>query len=157
MRKLIATLFLTVCAMMLGGCASIPTVTDQAVVNEAKSFAAPEAGKANVYVYRHGWLARNDKFDLFLDQKQFGQSENKHFFLLKLDAGKTYTLGTESEFSNNELVINAEEGKTYYVLHYVRMGIMFSQSDFELQTEPDDIADAQELIKKSDMGLLQFK
>jgi len=81
------------------------------------------------------------------------ESENKHFYLLKLDAGKNYTFETESEFSNNSISLNTESGKTYYIYHYLRMGLLFSQSDFELVTDPDDIEDAQVLIKKSEMSL----
>lgn len=91
---------------------------------------------------------------IFLSIKKFlGESENKHFYLLKLDAGKNYTFETESEFSNNSISLNTESGKTYYIYHYIRMGLLFSQSDFELVTDPGDIEDAQELIKKSEMSL----
>ena len=153
MRNTFVMIFLALCAMMLGGCSSVPTVTDEAVVNEAKSFSPPAEGKAHVYIYRHGWLARNSNMDLFIDKKFLGESENKHFYLLKLDAGKNYTFETESEFSNNSISLNTESGKTYYIYHYLRMGLLFSQSDFELVTDPDDIEDAQVLIKKSEMSL----
>ena len=48
MRNTFVMIFLALCAMMLGGCSSVPTVTDEAVVNEAKSFSPPAEGKAHV-------------------------------------------------------------------------------------------------------------
>lgn len=157
MRKLIATLFLTVCAMMLGGCASVPTVTDQAVVNEAKSFATPAEGQAHVYVYRDNWLGRKINIQLYLDGKPFGESENKHFYLIKTEAGKTLHLETNSEFGNNKIDVKTESGKIYYVRHYTRFGLIWGQADFEMITDPSGIKDAQESILDSEMATPTYK
>lgn len=153
MRNTCVMIFLALCAMMLGGCSSVPTVTDEAVVNEAKSFSPPAEGKAHVYIYRDGWLGRRINIDLFLDGNPLGESENLHFYLLKVDAGKTVHLETNSEFGNNKIDIETENGKIYYVRHYTRFGLIWGQADFEMKTEPKDIEDAQESIKNSEMSV----
>ncbi|MEW7866570.1 DUF2846 domain-containing protein [Aeromonas diversa] len=153
MHNKLFMVILALFAVMLGGCASVPTVTDQAVVNEAKSFSSPAKGKAHVYVFRDGWFGRRINMDLFLDGQPLGESENKHFYLIKVDAGETVHLETDSEFGNNKLNIKAEDGKVYYVRHYIRLGILFTQADFEMMTESEDIQKAQESISDSDMAV----
>ncbi|MGN5048666.1 DUF2846 domain-containing protein [Aeromonas sp. 23P] len=152
MRKLF-TVFMAMTFLMLGGCSSLPeqNPNDPAIV-QAKSFSPAPEGKAHVYIYRDSWLNRLHPMDVYLNDKILGDSYNKSFFLLNLDAGKSYKLGSESEFGNNELVLNAESGKTYYVRHYTRLGIVFPQSDLKLLTEPKEIEDAQKSITESHMN-----
>lgn len=153
MRKLIAVT-LAMCALMLGGCTSLPPQnnSDPTIV-EAKAFSPAPEGKGYVYVYRDSWFARLIPMEVYLDSKSLGDSYNKSFFLLKLDAGKTYKLATDSEFGNNEVDLNIESGKTYYIRHYARMGVVLTQADFEFITKPDDIKSAQDSIKDARMNL----
>ncbi|MGY3960765.1 DUF2846 domain-containing protein [Aeromonas popoffii] len=151
MRKLIA--MVAMCVFMLSGCSSVPSQQGNPAVEQAKAFIPAPEGKGYVYVFRDGWFARLLSKEIYLDDKSLGDSDNKTFFLLKLDAGKHYKLGADSEFGNNEVDVTVESGKTYYFRHYTRMGIMFgTQADFDAITSPDDIADAQESIKVSRMN-----
>lgn len=152
MRKLFG-MMVVFFAMALGGCAALPSQTGNPLVESAKAFGAPPEGKAHLYVYRDSWVSRLHGFDLSLDGKPLGVLQNKTFFLVTLDVGKHYKLETESEFGSNILDVAAESGKTYYVEHYPRIGLLLGQADFNLLSEPNDIAKAQASIKDGYMQL----
>ena len=152
MRNIFAA-FMAMTFLMLGGCVALPEQNpkDPAIV-QAKSFSPAPEGKAHVYIFRDSWLNRLHPMEVYLNDKSLGDSYNKSFFLLNLDAGKSYKLGSESEFGNNELELKAESGKTYYVRHYTRIGVVFPQSDLKLLTDQKEIDNAQKSITEARMN-----
>lgn len=152
MRNLYAALMI-MAFLILGGCSSLPAQNpnDPAIV-QAKAFTPAPKGKGYVYLFRDYWLARQHSYVVYLGDETPVDIYNKSFFLLKLEAGTSYKLASESEFGNEEVVLNIESGKTYYVRHTPRLGVLFGQSDLDLLTKPDDIKDAQESIMVSRMN-----
>lgn len=152
MRKLYAVL-MAMTFLTLFGCSSLPEQNpNDPVIVQAKSFAPAPEGKGYVYLYRDNWLNRMHAMEVYLQDKKPADIYNKSFFLLRLDAGKTYTLASESEFGNNELEIKVESGKTYYVRHNPRFGVILPQSYLELISDPKGIEEAQSSIIESRMN-----
>lgn len=145
---------IAVFALMLSGCATVPVQQDAALVEQAKSFSPAPQDQAFVYVYRDDWKAKLAAMKVYLDDKPVGATVNKTFLLMKVKPGK-HVLSVDSEFSKNNLDLIAEGGKTYYVEHYMRIGVLFNQSDLEVTTEADKIADAQASIRASEMLINQ--
>lgn len=161
MRKFYAML-ITMTFLALGGCSSIPeqNPNDPTIV-QAKSFAPAPDGKGYVYLFRDTsfgggeWLNTymNDKrlFSFYGGDAMYNNTLNKSFFLLKLDAGKSYKFGTYSN-GMNEMELKVESGKTYYIRLDPLRGALLSKSDLVVLTEQKDIEDAKKSIIKSIMN-----
>jgi len=48
-----------------------------------------------------------------------------------------HTLATQSEFSNNDLIITANPGLNYYVRQYMKMGVFVGGANLELVSEEE--------------------
>jgi len=48
-----------------------------------------------------------------------------------------HTLSTQSEFSNNDLIITANPGFNYYVRQYMKMGVFVGGANLELVSEEE--------------------
>lgn len=107
---------------LLGGCASVPLASN-AENATAKSFPAPESGKAGLYVYRDSFVGKALKKDVYLDGRCLGETADRVFFYQQISASQPHTLGTESEFSPNNLTLNVAPGKNYFVRQYIKMGV----------------------------------
>src|SRR5262245_2819786 len=78
--RLVAVAF----AVLLGaGCAPAPTNEDV----QAKAFAPPAAGSANVYVYRNERLGGVVRMAVSVDSKQVGLTQGMTYLLLKVPPG----------------------------------------------------------------------
>lgn len=158
MRKLHAVL-MAITFLILGGCSSLPeqNQNDPAIV-QAKSFIPAPEGKGYVYLFRDNFFGQNTYLDTYLNDKrlvgfyEYSNTLNKSFYLLKLDAGKSYKLGTVSTQGKNEMGLKVESGKTYYVRLNPLRGTTPSQSDLLVLTEQKDIEDAQKSISESLMN-----
>ena len=49
-----------------------------------------------------------------------------------------HTLATQSEFSNNDLIITANPGLNYYVRQYMKMGVFVGGANLELVSEEEE-------------------
>ncbi len=57
------------------------------------------------------------------------------FLYQEVEGGKSHVVGTESEFSANELNILTEEGRLYFVNQYIKMGAFVGGANLELVDE----------------------
>lgn len=135
-------------SMLLGGCASVP-MASEADNTTVKSFPAPESGKAGLYVYRDSFVGKALKKDVYLDGRCLGETADKVFFYQQISSNQPHTLGTESEFSPNNLTLNAVPGKNYFVRQYIKMGVFVGGAGLELVSENE----GKRVVSKSDVKL----
>lgn len=148
MYKKLAILGLS--AALLQGCASVSMESEQSS-NQAKSFAEPTKGFANLYVYRSTSVGQALKKDIWLNDECIGASANNVFFVKEIiGEGAEHRLSTESEFSPNHLLFNAESGKSYYVQQYIKMGVFVGGANLKLVDE----AKAKQKIAKLKLATL---
>ncbi len=133
MYKKLAILGLT--AAFLQGCASVNMQSDNAN-NQAKKFAAPPEGSANLYIYRATSIGQGLKKDIWLNDNCVGESANNVFFFKEIiGEGAEHKISTESEFSPNHLLFNAQSGKNYFVEQYIKMGVFVGGAKLRLVEE----------------------
>ncbi|RZM88812.1 MULTISPECIES: DUF2846 domain-containing protein [unclassified Escherichia] len=125
-------------SVLLGGCASVPLASN--TENEtAKSFPIPENGKAGLYVYRDSFVGKALKKDVYLDGRCLGETADRVFFYQQISTSQPHTLGTESEFSPNNLTLNVTSGKNYFVRQYIKMGVFVGGAGLEQVSENEGI------------------
>ena len=133
MYKKLALLGLS--AALLHGCASVKVESDYDS-DQAKRFAEPNPGSANLYVYRSTSVGQALKKDVWLNDDCIGETANNIFFLKEIiGEGAEHKVSTESEFSPNHLLFNAESGKNYYVQQYIKMGVFVGGANLRLVEE----------------------
>lgn len=116
-KLLVVALFLAVTT----GCASVPMEAPEASA-KLKTFAAPPADQAGLYIYRDNFAGKALKKSVTLDGKLIGETANRVYFYKLVNAGN-HTIGTESEFSDNVINLVAVGGKNYYIRQSIRMGV----------------------------------
>lgn len=62
---------------------------------------------------------------------------------------QSYKISTESEFSPNDLLLDTEVGKNYYVRQYIKMGVFVGGAGLEKVSEDE----GQRVISKSVVNL----
>ncbi|HHX06356.1 MAG TPA: DUF2846 domain-containing protein [Pseudomonas sp.] len=133
MHKKFAVLGLSVA--LLQGCASVNMESDQASY-KASNFSEPSPGFANLYIYRSTSVGQGLKKDVWLNNDCVGETANNVFFLKEvIGEGAEHKVSTESEFSPNHMLFNAESGKNYYVEQYIKMGVFVGGANLRLVDE----------------------
>lgn len=125
-------------SVLLGGGASVP-LGSNAENETAKSFPVPENGKAGLYVYRDSFVGKALKKDVYLDGRCLGETADRVFFYQQISTSQPHTLGTESEFSPNNLTLNVTSGKNYFVRQYIKMGVFVGGAGLEQVSESEGI------------------
>ncbi|MGX2973531.1 DUF2846 domain-containing protein [Ursidibacter arcticus] len=132
MKKLFSALGLTI-ALFLTGCAKTPLASLEQDA-QAKQFNTPSKGLSGIYIYRDSILGSALKKNLYIDDKFIGESAPKVYFYKQVAAGN-HKISTESEFSNNNLSINTESGKNYFIRQYIKMGVFVGGANLEQVSE----------------------
>jgi hypothetical protein len=108
-------------AFLTYGCASVPMASaDQDA--QRKLFAPPPEGMAGLYIYRDTTMGGALKKTLFVDGQPIGESGPKTYFYRELTPG-SHVLATESEFGNNDLLLEAAAGTNYFVDQKMKLGV----------------------------------
>ena len=118
---------------ILTGCASVPMDAPEADV-ALKTFSAPPADKAGLYIYRDSFAGQGLKKTVTVDGKVIGETANRVYFHQLISPG-SHTLGTESEFSDNVITLVAEAGKNYYIRQSIKMGVFVGGASLEVVPE----------------------
>jgi hypothetical protein len=121
-------------SVLFTGCASVDLESPEAS-QSAKEFAAPSTGKAGLYVYRDSFVGKALKKDVWIDGECLGETANKIFFHTEVEANKNHEISTESEFSPNVLSLYTDEGKNYFVIQYIKMGVFVGGAELEEATK----------------------
>ena len=126
------------------GCASVPMEVE-AVSAKAKSFSPPADGNAGLYIYRSSWIGAALKKDIWIDNKCLGESAPDVFFYEEVKGNVEHKISTESEFSPNDLLLNTESGKNYFIKQYIKLGVFVGGANLELVDEKEGKEDVSEL------------
>jgi len=121
---------------MLSACASVPAA-DKGQMELAKTFPVPEEGKAGVYIYRNSFVGQALKKDLWIDGECLGESADKVFFYTTVPGDREHTFSTESEFSPNDLKVQTESGRNYFIQQSIRMGVFVGGAKLDVVPEAD--------------------
>ena len=134
LRKMLILLTLAF-SIYLTGCATVPmapTADDQL----RKQFSAPAEDKAGLYIYRNSTFGGALTKVIYIDDQVVGATAPMTYFYRVISPGQ-HTLATQSEFSNNDLIITANPGLNYYVRQYMKMGVFVGGANLELVSEEE--------------------
>jgi hypothetical protein len=73
---------------------------------------------------------------LYVDGQIVGATAPMTYFYREVSPGQ-HTLSTQSEFSNNDLIIMTDQGINYFVRQYIKFGVFVGGSNLELVSEED--------------------
>lgn len=132
MTKTIKILIGALALSVLAGCASVPLASPE-LDAQAKSFAAPAAGKANIYVYRHESFGAAIRIPVSLDGRKVASTAAKTYMLLSVAPGPHQVL-SDAEVED-KLEVNAEAGKTYYIWQEIKMGAFMARTKLQMVDE----------------------
>ncbi|MCW8931124.1 MAG: DUF2846 domain-containing protein [Gammaproteobacteria bacterium] len=121
-------------SFLFAGCASVP-MEDSEKSELAKKFALPSEGNSGLYIYRSGSFGGALKKDVWVDGDCIGETAPNIFFYEQVLGNKEHKISTESEFSPNDLLIQTEEGKNYFIRQYIKMGAFVGGAGLELVDE----------------------
>lgn len=119
----------------LAGCATVPTEGGEAAM-VAKEFKAPPDGSSGLYIYRASGPGTALKKDVWVDGKCIGETAPNVFFYTTVSGGEQHKISTESEFSPNDLLLDTEAGKNYFIKQYIKLGLFVGGAN--LKTVDDD-------------------
>jgi hypothetical protein len=121
--------------VLIAGCATVPLApNDQDLA--LKKFPVPSENNAALYVYRNSFVGQALKKNIYLDGQFVGESANKVYFYREITPGE-HQLSTESEFSDNSLVFQAESGQKYFAEQYIKMGVFVGGANLKMVSEEE--------------------
>jgi len=123
-------LLVTIIAFALGGCASVPMKSIKES-NQAKQFNPPSNNNSGLYIYRDSFVGQALKKDIWVDGKCIGESAPDTFFYVEVAGDKKHTISTESEFSPNDIVMQTDTGKNYFIRQYIKLGVFVGGAGLE--------------------------
>lgn len=135
MRKVLL-ISIAMMLLLLSGCAKAPMATLQES-NEAKLFNPPSEGKSGIYIYRDSILGAALTKAIYIDDEIIGYSAPKVFFYEEVDGNSSHKFSTQSEFSNNDIVLQTEAGKHYFLRQYIKMGVFVGGANLEVIDEDE--------------------
>lgn len=134
MYKILALLIFV--SSLLVGCASVPTESTERT-EMATKFSPPSNGNAGLYIYRSGHFGGSLKKDIWVDGECIGESAPNVFFYDEVSGDQEHKISTESEFSPNDLVVNTDSGRNYFVQQYIKMGVFVGGANLKLVDEEE--------------------
>lgn len=118
---------------ILSGCATVPLAPAEEDTAR-KTFSAPPQGSTGLYIYGNSTFGGALKKSVYIDGELIGESAPLTYFYREISPGE-HRLSTESEFGENDLLINTEAGQNYFVRQYIKMGVFVGGANLELVTE----------------------
>jgi len=135
MKTRIAAILPMIAAMYLAGCASVPTAPPQEDAAR-KQFPLPPADLAGLYIYRNSNFGAALKKRVYVNDEFLGETAPMTYFYQEVAPGNV-KLATSSEFGNNDLIVEAEAGKNYFVKQYIKLGVFVGGANLELVSEEE--------------------
>jgi len=115
--------------------------------DQIKKFDNPGANKAGLYIYREDlYQGRGVQPKILINDKCIGNLKIKMFFYQEVNANETYTIYTKSNWAaNDELIINTENEKLYFVEMEVKDSLWSGIASVELRHENKGMQEVFEL------------
>ena len=129
---------------LFAGCASVPMESREASTN-AKAFTAPPQDMAGVYIYRASGPGTALEKAIWVNDKCVGETAPNMFFYELVPGGKQHKISTESEFSPNNLMVQTEAGKNYFIKQYIKMGVFVGGANLQKVSEHEGQAAIRQL------------
>lgn len=123
-----------VAVTFLSGCASVPMESKENTAL-AKQFNTPSEGNSGLYVYRSGSFGGALKKDVWVDGDCLGETAPDMFFYKEVKGDEQHKIATESEFSPNDLLLDTETDKNYFIRQYMKIGVFVGGAGVELVDE----------------------
>ncbi|MFZ2162562.1 MAG: DUF2846 domain-containing protein [Sideroxyarcus sp.] len=120
---------------ILTGCASVPMAPKEQDA-ASKTFRAPSANMAGVYIYRNSFIGKALTKALYIDGVKIGETANAVYFHKEVNPGE-HTLATQAEFGDNSVKFNAEAGKNYFFQQYIKMGVFKGSAGIQAVSEEE--------------------
>jgi hypothetical protein len=131
------SLLLITTLALLTGCASVVPMAPKEQDAASKSFRAPSANKAGVYIYRdNSFVGKALTKRLSIDGVVIGETAAGVYFHREVTPGE-HTLATQAEFGENTLKFNAEAGKNYFFQQYIKMGTFKGSAGIQAVSEDE--------------------
>jgi len=125
MWKKLMTVCALACAVLAGGCASVPMATPEQ--DAAARTYTVKPGKANIYVYRNETFGAALKMPIVLDGRLMADTAANTFMVLEVAPGPHVVISkTENE---PKVTINAVAGRNYFLWQEVKMGAFAARSE----------------------------
>jgi hypothetical protein len=135
MFKKIILIAAIISVYFLAGCATVPMAPKEQDL-ALKTFSAPPADKAGLYVFRSSGVGAALKKNVYIDGVLIGETAQKTYFYKEITPGE-HQISTESEFSENNLKIQVEGGKNYFAQQYIKMGVFVGGANIKMVTEEE--------------------
>lgn len=126
--------FVALVSSIFTGCASVPMESGEKS-DQVKNFSAPPAENSGLYIYRSGHFGGALKKDIWVNGDCIGETAPNMFFYEQVLGNREHKISTESEFSPNDLIIQTEGGKNYFIRQYIKMGAFVGGAGLELVDE----------------------
>lgn len=150
-------------ALASAGCSTTKVVESDSVAQSVKNFQTPKNGYAGIYVYRDSsvfdmfksltvGLNVSHSKKIYFNDVCAGELDKGYFFYFEVPGGKTYKVGTDSEFGINDLNIKAESGNLYYVQQSLKTGVVTSGSEVILAKKNEAQKAIRELMLAKQTG-----
>jgi len=132
MKKTYALAVLLVVAALGSGCASVPQGSKEQDA-KLKTFAAPPADKAGLYIYSNEWMGMSEKHEIELDGISIGSTIYKSYMYKELAPGK-HLLKSNGENSST-LEVDLKPGTLTYVWNDISIGFLWGRVELILVDE----------------------
>jgi hypothetical protein len=120
---------------VLTGCASTVPMAPKEQDAASKTFSAPSADKAGVYIFREKThFGKALTKTLFIDDAVLGATAPGVYFHKEVAPGE-HTVTTQAEFGVSSLKFTAESGKNYFFQQYMKWGTFQGSAGIQAVTE----------------------
>ena len=133
MQKKTFVILLISSVILIFGCASVKMASKEEDIS-LKNFTLPPVDKAGLYIYRNSFTGQALTKEVYVDSVLIGETANGVFFYVEITPGM-HTISTQSEFSDNSLMFEAEGGKNYFAEQYIKMGVFIGGAGIEMVDE----------------------
>jgi hypothetical protein len=119
--------------LTLSGCVALPKASDPQRDAALKTFAAPSAATAGIYVYRNEVLGGVYGMDVAVDGQPLGKTLMKTFLYKDVTPGK-HTITAKAE-NTDTLEVDAKAGTLTYIWQEVTFGILTPRNKLQVVAE----------------------
>ena len=143
MKKLLLMTIIEIA--FLSGCASVP-MESSLETDSAKEFKLPTTKNSGVYVYRDdSSFGAALKKSVWIDGDCVGETAKGVFFYQEVEGNKEHRISTESEFSENDLILYLESKKLYFIRQFIKLGVFVGGAGLEVKDSEEGMREVSKL------------